>query len=74
MISEGIHARHVSDAPVRVPAAASVLGPGRMLAKDERYRQVRAWYARDAGRTILEEVVATLERAATTVLGGVTGP
>jgi hypothetical protein len=51
-----------------------VLGPGRMLAKDERYRQVRAWYARDAGHTILEEVVATLERAATTMLGGATGP
>lgn len=32
------------------------------------------WYARDAGRTTLQEVVAALERAATTLLGGVTGP
>jgi len=44
-----------------------VLGPGRELAKEERYRQVRGWYARDAGRTILEEVVATMERVATTI-------
>jgi hypothetical protein len=44
-----------------------VLGPGRALEKEARYRQVRSWYARDAGRTILEEVVATMERVATTV-------
>jgi ADP-heptose:LPS heptosyltransferase len=41
-----------------------VVGPGRALEKDERYKAVRAWYARDAGKTTLEEVVATLERAA----------
>jgi Thioredoxin len=34
------------------------------LGKDERYRQVRTWYARDRGRTTLDEVVAVLERAA----------
>jgi hypothetical protein len=51
-----------------------VLGPGRALDKEVRYREVRAWYARDAGRTTLEEVVATLERAATTPASGVTGP
>jgi hypothetical protein len=43
---------------------AWVLGAGRALGKDERYRQVRAWYARDRGTTTLEEVVAMLERAA----------
>ena len=43
-----------------------VLGPGRALDKDARYHQVRTWYARDAGRTTLDEVVAALERAATT--------
>jgi hypothetical protein len=44
-----------------------VLGPGRSLAKEDRYRQVRGWYARDAGRATLEEVVATMERVATTI-------
>jgi hypothetical protein len=43
---------------------AWALGPGRALEKDERYRQVRAWYARDRGLTTLEEVVTMLERAA----------
>ena len=34
-----------------------------------------AWYAREAGRTAQEEeLVAALERAATTSLGRVTGP
>jgi hypothetical protein len=48
------------------PAALQewVLGPGRALDKDARYREMRSWYARDAGRTTLEEVVAALERAA----------
>lgn len=43
-----------------------VLGPGQQLDKDARYKEVRAWYARDHGRTTLEEVVALLERSATT--------
>jgi hypothetical protein len=48
------------------PAALQewVLGPGRELEKDARYREVRSWYARDRGRTTLEEVVGMLERAA----------
>jgi hypothetical protein len=37
---------------------------GRHLEKDERYRYVRGWYARDRGRTTLDEVLALLERAA----------
>lgn len=44
---------------------AWVLASGHALDKDARYREVRSWYARDGGRTTLEEVVATLERAAT---------
>jgi hypothetical protein len=51
-----------------------VLGPGRALEKAERYRQVRAWYARDAGRTTLDEIVATLERVATVSPTDVTAP
>jgi hypothetical protein len=38
-----------------------VLGPGQALEKDARYREIRSWYARDKGRTTLEEVVGMLE-------------
>jgi hypothetical protein len=44
---------------------AWVLGPGRALDAEARYRHVRGWYARNAGRSTLDEVVAALERAAT---------
>jgi Thioredoxin len=39
-----------------------VLGPGQALEKDDRYREVRRWYARDHGRTTLDEVVGMMER------------
>jgi hypothetical protein len=39
-----------------------VLGPGMAMEKDLRYREVRAWYARDKGRSTLEEVVSMVER------------
>src|SRR3982751_961365 len=51
-----------------------VMGPGQALDKDTRYREVRSWYARDGGRTTLEEIVATMERAATTAPGVATAP
>ena len=41
-----------------------VLTTGKSLEKDERYKHVRTWYARDRGRTTLDEVVTLLERAA----------
>ena len=46
------------------PAALQqwVLGPGQALDKDARYREIRSWYARDKGRTTLEEVVGMMER------------
>jgi hypothetical protein len=40
-----------------------VLGPGQALDGKERYRETRTWYARDHGRTTLDELVAMLERA-----------
>jgi hypothetical protein len=43
---------------------AWVLGEGQALEKAERYRQVRTWYARDRGRTTVDEVVRLLEAAA----------
>lgn len=47
------------------PAALQswVLGPGSALAPEAKYREVRAWYARDRGRSTLEELVALLEGA-----------
>jgi hypothetical protein len=41
-----------------------VLSEGLRLPVDERYRRVRSWYARDQGRTTLEEMVSLLESAA----------
>jgi hypothetical protein len=41
----------------------SVSGEWKVLEKSSRYREARMWYARDRGRTTLEEVVAMLERA-----------
>jgi hypothetical protein len=43
---------------------AWVLGEGLQLPTEERYRLVRSWYARDQGRTTLEELVSMMERAA----------
>jgi len=40
-----------------------VSGQGQLLEKTMRYREARTWYARDRGRTTLEEVVSMLERA-----------
>jgi len=43
---------------------AWALGEGKALTPEDRYRQVRTWYARDRGRTTLEEIVTLLESAA----------
>jgi hypothetical protein len=40
-----------------------VSGQGQLLEKSARYREARTWYARDRGRTTLEEVVSLLERS-----------
>jgi hypothetical protein len=37
---------------------------GRAMAKEERYRAVRRWYARDRGVSIIREVLCLMERAA----------
>jgi hypothetical protein len=46
-----------------------VSGQGQLLEKTTRYREARTWYARDRGRTTLEEVVSMLERAAAARVG-----
>lgn len=43
---------------------AWVLEEGLALTKQERYKRVRTWYARDRGRTTLAEVLALIEREA----------
>ena len=47
------------------PLQSWVLGPeGQALDKPARYRHVRGWYARDRGRTTLDEILVLLERVA----------
>jgi hypothetical protein len=46
------------------PLQAWVSSEGAQLEKSERYRHERSWYARDRGRTTLDEVLGILERAA----------
>jgi hypothetical protein len=41
-----------------------VVDEGMALEKGERYRHVRTWYARDRGRTTVDEVIAAVARAA----------
>jgi hypothetical protein len=41
-----------------------VMEEGLGLEKQERYRYVRTWYARDRGRSTLDEVLTLMERAA----------
>lgn len=36
----------------------------KQLSKEDRYREMRRWYARDRGRTTLEEIAQLLERTA----------
>jgi len=43
---------------------AWTIGPGQLLGKAERYREIRRWYARDRGLTTLDEVVSLMEDAA----------
>lgn len=44
------------------PLQEWVIREGLALAKDERYRQVRMWYARDRGQTIVTELLQMIER------------
>jgi hypothetical protein len=41
-----------------------VIDEGLVLEKVERYRRIRTWYARDRGRTIVDEVIDAVARAA----------
>jgi len=48
--------------PRPAPLQDWVIREGLALAKDERYRQVRMWYARDRGQTIITELLQIIER------------
>lgn len=39
------------------------LSVGREMPKDDRYREIRKWYARDRGESTIEEVLSLLENA-----------
>jgi hypothetical protein len=49
--------------PRPAPLQGWVVNAGRALTPEERYREVRRWYARDRGTTTLAELLATLRRA-----------
>lgn len=49
--------------PRPAPLQGWVINAGRALTAEERYREVRRWYARDRGTTTLAELVATLRKA-----------
>jgi hypothetical protein len=42
---------------------AWVMGPGRAMTKEDRYREVRRWYARDHGATTVNEVLSLIAAA-----------
>ena len=51
--------------PRPAPLQAWFFSPeAQALTTDDRYRELRKWYARDRGRTTLDEVVTMIERAA----------
>jgi len=47
--------------PRPAPLQKWVLETGLSLPKEERYREVRTWYARDHGRTVLTELLDKIE-------------
>ncbi|MDQ6888126.1 MAG: thioredoxin family protein [Gemmatimonadota bacterium] len=47
------------------PLQQWVVGTGLPLSREERYREVRKWYARDHGATAVDEMLSLLERGAT---------
>ncbi len=49
--------------PRPTPLQRWFLDTGTQMEKDARYREIRAWYARDHGATTLAEVMALLENA-----------
>ena len=52
--------------PRPAPLQGWVIRAGRALTKEDRYREVRRWYARDRGTTTLAELVAVLRAAGAT--------
>lgn len=53
---------------------AWVTGPGMELPPEDRYREVRRWYARDRGRTTMKEMLEVLGKSASEPASRATGP
>jgi hypothetical protein len=49
--------------PRPAPLQGWVIQAGRALTKEDRYREIRRWYARDRGTTTLAELIAVLRAA-----------
>ena len=55
--------------PRPAPLQTMMMGEWKALPKEERYRLVRGWYARDRGATALDEIVTLLERQSALAAG-----
>jgi hypothetical protein len=60
--------------PRPAPLQRRFEGELRALPKDERYREIRRWYARDRGATTADEIARLIEGAAASVPGRASGP
>lgn len=54
------------------PLQTWVRGEGALLSSEDRYREIRRWYARDRGRTTWAELTELIERGIAEVAGGAT--
>jgi hypothetical protein len=64
MLLDANYIERASWGPRPAPLQGWVIQAGRALTKEDRYREVRRWYARDRGITTLAELVAVLRGAA----------
>ena len=58
------YVEHAWWGPRPAPLQARVAAEWKALEKPERNKEIRRWYAVDKGRTILEEIVALIEKSA----------
>lgn len=64
MLLDADHVERSWWGPRPAPLQGWVIQAGRALTKEDRYREMRRWYARDRGTTTLAELVAALREAA----------
>jgi len=63
MILDATYRERASWGPRPAELQAWVMGQGRTMTKEDRYREVRRWYARDHGATTVNEVLSLIAAA-----------